>query len=96
MLRNLGAWSFCLVAFCVSDYFHVRHGPQAMMWGEPLMLPLFFGAILFANQGLFAGIESSGVRWFAIGVVSLMIALVSGYVLIVLGMSFHFFIGGNL
>lgn len=96
VLRNLVAWALCLAAYCVIDYFYVRHGPATVAWAESLFIPMFFGAILFANRGLFPAANTAVSRWFAIGMVSILIACVGGFVLITLGVWFHFSIGGSL
>jgi hypothetical protein len=80
----------------VIDYFYVRHGPETVSWAEPLFIPVFLGAILFANRGLFPTADNAVTRWFAIGAVSFLVACVGGFILITLGVWFHFSIGGSL
>ncbi len=96
ILRNFLSCSLCLVGFCVIDYFYVQHGPDTVSWAEFLFLPVFFGSIVFANRALFTTNPDRVSRWFAILGTSLLVALLSGCVLITLGIWFHFAIGGIL
>lgn len=96
ILRNLISSSLCLLGYCLMDFFHVRHGPPSVGWAEPWFLPVFFGATLFANRGLFHNNAHWILRWCAICSVSLLIVVVGGHVLMTLGIWFHFAIGGTL
>ena len=95
-IRNLVSWGLCLTYYCVMDYFYVRYGAASVSFAEFLFAPIFIGAVLFANRGLFPDFEDGVSRWCAIAGVSFLLACVSGYILITLGIWFHLAIGGSL
>jgi uncharacterized membrane protein len=95
IIRNAGGWAASLLAYCVMDYFYVRHGASTVAWAEPMFLPAFFLAMFWANKGLFRGTIDGTRRWFAVASVSFAIMVASGFVLIAVGVWFHFSIGGT-
>jgi len=96
IFRNFLSWLLCLAGYCALDYFYVHHGPQTVSWAESLLLPVYLGAIVFANRGLFPNNRDRVSRWIGICGVSFVVALVGGCAIITLGVWFHFFIGGTL
>ena len=96
ILRNAVVWTASLLAYCVMDYFYVRHGPTTVEWAELAFLPTFLSAMLWANKDLFRSNSNGLERWLRIGAVTLCIVLFSGYILITLGIWFHLSIGGRL
>jgi hypothetical protein len=96
ILRNAAAWTVGLLTFCTIDVIYVHVGPSATAWAELLFLPLFPLAMFWANKDLFRGKVSGAQRWFAVVAVTLLVVLTSGYVLVTLGVWFHFAIGGTL
>lgn len=96
ILRNAVVLTASLLAYCVMDYFYVWHGPSTVAWAERLYLPAFYFAMLWASKDLFRGELDGLARWFAVGAVTLLIAIAGGFIVITLGVWFHLSIGGRL
>lgn len=96
VLRNMSSWTLCLIAYCIVDVFYVKFGRNSFRLAELMLVPGFLSAMLYANRGLFPSIADSVTRWLCVIVVSGIVALFSGFVLISLGVWFHFSFGGSL
>lgn len=96
ILRNVISWTLSLLTYCVIDYFHVYHDLHAVSWAQWLFLPAFFSSVVFANRGLLPGQSDGFSRGVSILGISILITLVTGYLLFTLGIWFHFAIGGQL
>src|SRR5690606_3911655 len=58
--RNVVSWLAFLVLFCVNDYYYYVHAPmREPSWMDSLFLPAFYIAMIFANRGLYRGIQDS-------------------------------------
>jgi len=96
LLRNVIVWTASLLAYCVIDYVYVRHGPATVAWAEWAFLPAFYAAVLWANKDLFSSEKGWIARWSAVAGVSLGLAFLGGFLLLMIGIWFHFSIGGKL
>lgn len=94
--RNIAVWMTAFVVFCVTDYFHVHHGPIELGWFDRLFLPLFCFGTFWANTCLFGDEPHWIVRRLEVATVTFFVLIVGVFSLVIFAIGFHGMIGGDL